>query len=267
MSRSREEQKRYERAQFEAFAAASGVVPPGAARQPAEPEPDIVVDGASGSIGVELTDVTVSDAEETRRIESERVALLAQARRVYQEGGRPPVTVFVSWSTRPGLGKRVRAEQAERLAAFIAAQPLGGVWGRQIGTGFAPIRPDLPVASLHIFDARSYDDADWREGEFHRVQPLTATALQHRLREEDRKPARYRERYAARWLLLVVYAAGPSTWVAVLDEVWEAEFESPYDRVFLFDFVRRTWGELRLRGGDLPSDSQAACTRWRAGGP
>jgi hypothetical protein len=145
------------------------------------------------------------------------------------------------------MGKRVRADQAYALSELVARNPPLGIRGTEVGSGFDLIREDLPVIYLHVWAARSHNDSEWRESEFHQVDPVSAADLQVRIDLEEAKLTRYRERYADRWLVIITHMDGPSTWGVVLDEVWQSDFESHYDRVFLLDFIRGRCGELRVR--------------------
>jgi hypothetical protein len=244
---SREAQKRDELAQFERFAAACASVPVCASRQPGEPEPDIVLDCSKGLIGIELTDLLPSGDTTQRGRESERLNLLERAKLLYEQGGHPPVHVYVAWSVEPRLGKRVRADQARDLCELVARHQPSGIYGTEVGNGFYRVIEGLPITFLHTWAARSHDQSDWREGEAHEVKPLGAADLQARVELEEPKLGKYRGAYESLWLVLVVDAGGPSTWATVLDEVWQSTFDSRYDRVFLLDWVRERCGELRLR--------------------
>jgi hypothetical protein len=246
VTRSRERQKQDELEQFQRFAAVCAVVPRCPPRQPKEPEPDIVLDCSGGRIGIELTDLLPSGNAPDRGRESERVNLLEHAKQLYERNGYPPANVYVAWSAEPRIRKQLRAAQAHLLSELVAKNYIPGIYGIEVGSGFERIREDLPVTHLHILPAATHRESDWREGEFHEVAPLAVGDLRDRIRQEGFKRRRYREAYAQVWLLLVIDAAGPSTWGVILNDVWESTFESCYNRVFIFDFARDRYGELRL---------------------
>lgn len=232
-------------AHFDRFAAACGCVPTGPFAQPNPPEPDIVVGPSAAPVGIELTELhPAEDGEAQRRREGEQAAVLAAAHAAYVRGGHPPVHVWVSWTRHPPLVDR--AAVAARIASIVLAHPPNERDIREVGTGFEPLAPGLPVTRIGIARASVHDPADWRDGDMHEVGWCTAEAVRARLATEDAKIARYQRVYAERWLVLVVWGAGPSTWGDVDAEVGAAEFESAYDRVFVLEYGYGRAHPLRL---------------------
>lgn len=243
--RSDEAKRARELEQFERFAAACACVPPGPRSQPEPPEPDVVIGPPYAQIGVELTDLHPSaDGEAQRRREGEQAKVVAAARDAYLRGGYPPVHVWISWIRHDRLANR--AALADRIASIVAAHPPGEGGLHEIGTGFEPLAPDLPITRIAVAEASTYHASDWRDGDMHEVGFCTAEDVQARIAHEDAKVDRYLGMYAARWLVLVVGAAGPSTWGCVAADVRQARFRSRYDRVFVFEYVYARSHELRL---------------------
>ncbi len=92
----------------------------------------------------------------------------------------------------------------------------------------------------------------------HRVGMCTPDDIQARITLEDPKVGRYRGTYSSRWLVLVVGAAGPSTWGDVAPDVLDATFRTRYDRVFVFDNVHARAYELRAAVHDAGEGRRAA---------
>lgn len=243
MDRSGDEKQRRERAQFERFASACGCVPLLPREQPEPPEPDVVFGPPGARVGVELTDLHPMGDEQRRR-EGEQASVLAAARAAYESAGHPPVDVWVSWTRHPRLARR--AALAARLAAIVAAHPPDTPGIREVGDWWHPIAPDFPVTRIGIAEALSWPTSEWRDGDMHRVGMCTPDDIQARITLEDPKVDRYRVTYASRWLVLVVGAAGPSTWGDVAADVLEETFRTRYDRVFVSDHAHARAYELRL---------------------
>lgn len=255
-----EAKRAYEWAQFERFAAACGFVPAGPGEQPSPPEPDIVVGPPGARVAVELTDLhpgveATGAADEpvpvARARERQQEWVTAAARRAYEGAGHPPVNVWISWIPRAQF--RGRDALAKRIATVVAAHPPRGSGLREVGTGFEPIEPGLPVAGLAIAAATGAGAA-WRDGDMHQIGVYAADEIQARIATEDAKVGRYREPYASRWLVLVIGAAGPSTWGEVGADVERAQFRSRYDRVFVLEYVPRRVHELQLVPGGPERD-------------
>ena len=235
-------------AQFERFATACALVPAGPRVQPDPPEPDVVAGPPGKQVGVELTDLQpTEDGDEKRRREGEQALVVAAARDAYVRGGHPPAHVWVSWTRHASLASR--SAVADRIAAIVAAHPPQGADLRELGTGFEPIAQDLPVVSIAVARASTYEASDWRDGDMHEVGFCSAEYVQARIARKDAKVSGYRGAYAERWLVLVVGAAGPSTWGDVPADVRDAKFESAYDRVFVFEYGYARVHQLRLTPG------------------
>jgi hypothetical protein len=231
--------------QFERFAISCAQVPTGPRFQPRPPEPDIVVGRPEKQIGVELTDIhPTPHGTEKRRREGEQESCIAAAKKIYATGGSLPVNVWISWTHHAPLRNRVAV--AARLANLISGHPLEGNGLHTIGSGFDVIA-DLPIVAINIARARSHEDSEWRDGDAHEVGFCRADYLQARIRNEDLKVTRYNEEYDERWLVLVLRGSGPSSWADLDPETHAAEFQSLYDRVFVFDDVYGQSQELRLR--------------------
>ena len=246
-------------AQFERFAAACGCVPAGPRVQPDPPEPDVVAGPRGAQVGVELTDVHPSeDGDVKRRREGEQAAVVVAAHAAYVRAGHPPVHVWLTWTRHAPLANR--AALGDRIAAIVAANPPRGNGLREVGTGFEPLEPDLPVTSIAIAHASSHDTSDWRDGDMHEFGWWTADDVQQRIAHEDTKVSRYRGAYTERWLVLVIGAAGPSTWGDVAADVRQVPFESAYDRVFVFEYVYARAHELRLAGDSPEAEGSPAAS-------
>jgi hypothetical protein len=95
------------------------------------------------------------------------------------------------------------------------------------------VHPELPIRALAIAWASSQEASEWRDWNFHNVEPPDTGELQERMRNEEGKLGISRWTYASRWLVLVAGAGGPSTWTVPGATLERATFRSRYDRAFL----------------------------------
>lgn len=243
-----EKQKRLELEQFTEFAAICDCVPPGKPEQPRPPEPDIVLPGSLGLIGIEFTDITLGGRRQ-RAYEGEQRHRIEKAKKLYGERGNQPISVRFSWAGGGTLSAGNRERDARIICELIEQNPRSGKdLLHEIGDDMSLIRSDLPLTQMVTFEARSWDSADWRDGRFHKVEPCGAVEIQAEIIRKNPAVAGYQVPYSSRWLLLVLEADGPSTWGVVLDGVRHITFDSRFDRVFLFELGHRRWHELNLNG-------------------
>ena len=241
-----QKKRRRELDQFIEFASVCKCVLLGTANQPDPPEPDLVLPGPSGLIGIELTDVTLG-GERNRAREGEQLRAMATAKELYALTGQKPVHAFFAWADNVPLSKRKRAPLAAAICEPISANlPTTGHGLRKIGDGPTLIRPDLPLTMITVGEASSAEAADWKDGSFHKVEPCGTPEIQAKIDQEDQKVIHYRVSYASRWVVLVLEAEGPSTWGVVLREVRQTRFRSQFDRVFLFELGHEHCHELDL---------------------
>jgi len=240
------EQKQREMIQFQTFRAISGVVPDCAVEQAPAPEPDIVLDYPEGKVGIELTEIHPNGAEK-RLQESEQEILAEAAKDLYSQSGLPPVNVSIDWTDFPRLSKSGRRAGAQLLCESVAQnRPEGEQFSQDVGDGNDLIHPKLPVRALSISWASSVKGSDWRDWNFHEVQPPHPGELQERIRQEESKLDVVQKSYVSRWLILVAGAAGPSTWTVLGASLDGATFRSRYDRVFVCLMDRKIVRELPL---------------------
>lgn len=68
--------------------------------------------------------------------------------------------------------------------------------------------------------------------------------------EKNQKLLNYKENHpecSQFWLLLVKHGFRPSSWFDIPDNICQIEFESDFDKVFLFDVQRRRYYDLRIK--------------------
>jgi hypothetical protein len=250
--------KERERHQFERFGISFAGLPPGPWLQPDPPEADIVIECADGLVAIELTEL-VPGGQFKRDVEGAQALIAAEARRLYEGEGHPPVHVWVSWA--PDLPPKRLRRLAARLSRVVAARtPLGD----EIIEVVTSAALDWPITRVAIARSSGYDASDWRDGDMHEVVATTAEDIRRRISDEDDKVRRYRTSYASRWLVLINEAEGPSTWGFVIDGVRQAHYGSPYDRVFLFHMHRGRCDELRLTVSVSEPEVQQPAGRQRA---
>jgi hypothetical protein len=211
----------------------SGVVPDCVFQQPPPPEPDIVLDCPEGRLGIELTEIHSSGSEKRSR-ESEQDMLTESAKALYEQTGLPPVTVHIEWTDSPSLSKRGRRKAAQLLCDLVLqSRPNQGELSRDVEDGDNLLKPSLPIRALSVSWASSRLGSEWRDWNFHEVQPPRPGELQERIRFEEPKLDLSQWNYTSRWLVLVAGAAGPSTWTVLGAGLAGEVFRSRYDRVFL----------------------------------
>jgi hypothetical protein len=196
-------------------------------------------------VGIELTAIHPNGAER-RWQESEQAALLALASELHRNSGREPIHIWIHWRRTPLILKSNRYALARRLCHLVADHCSPESKYTELAEAALMKYLDLPVAHLGYAAASSWESAEWREGGFHKVAPLGASEVQAFLDSEEHKTRRYREPYAAVWVVLLCETAGPSTWGVAASGLWEAEFQSSFRRAFLIELGHRTCGELKI---------------------
>jgi hypothetical protein len=211
------------------------------------PEPDVVFTHAQTGelIGVEVTEVHPSGAEQRRR-EEEAEGIVQQAQRSFTDAGGPALHVSVIWADSVVFNKRVRRKYTEALLNVVqAAVPRDG-HRLDIDQCDDP-PPNLPTWFERVSIARPRGvDGVWSCPRAMYVPTVSRSDVCEALERKNPKPALYRVLYRQRWLLLVASGSGPSTWGLLKSELREAPYESSFDRLFILSRVDRKTMELPL---------------------
>src|SRR4051812_6262647 len=99
--------KRRELLQFTEFASIQKSASHGTAIQPDPPEPDIVLSGPVGLLGIELTDITLG-GEAKGAYEGEQLRAMKTAKKLYKAAANEPFSAWFTWMEEGSLSKRDR---------------------------------------------------------------------------------------------------------------------------------------------------------------
>ncbi len=194
------------------------------------PEPDRVAYRGEREFGVEITGF-YRQIEKGR--ESEEARTIEMAFEIYQRRGGPHLMLSAMWAPHFTVQKKDRTRLAEKIAdVVINHPPLDQQW---LTLDWHHFDSDLMLAIDHIAIYRlpNSSHGHWAVAAGGAVPEWDVISLQRELDRKKDKPRHYCRRYEEIWLLLVSAFGAPSAWMEVTDEVRNAEFHSPYDKVFL----------------------------------
>lgn|GEM_PF-5560578 len=241
----RSEQVAEELAAFERFRATHRILLGCLVRPQSPPEPDLAVTTAVGEIGIELTELVPGAFQ--RSVESAQDRTLRRAEELFTARGGPPTWVTLYW--RHGAGPR---RPDPELASWIAHEILGNLpptSGHVIMDSAEPgafpmDHPLIARVDIHRFADEAV--SGWSSPRHWWPGMVGPSVLQSCIDSKNPKRALYVCSYSSAWLLITAVEA-PSSGVMLKPSVFEHEFRSSFDRVFLAAYADSKVGELCVR--------------------
>jgi len=202
--------------------------------------PDFLVGESPNVVGVEVTEVLVS--QELKATETLRSRVMRAAKASFHETTDVPLLVNALLGTRLRLSRLEAEELGRALGRAIASYPdLSGV-GR--------IRYNqLPKGVSSISFARLKDGASpvWGAVESGAVPEITTAAITGALQKKEKLVRAYDEACDETWLLIAVEAFRPSGWFDVVGPALDETYDSSFQRAYVLDYQNSKAVRLRLR--------------------
>lgn len=198
--------------------------------------PDFRILTPSGSLGVEVTKLYPTAAPGEHQTPRERRAIrhrtITEARRLFQKGGGPEITVEVFFSSRfdPSKWK----EAAKWLALFVEREHQTiAERGKPFGFGVDS------AEGFHHINIRPSVSPDWLEAsESDRPRELDYPAVNKCVEDKNQKLTGYQAMPDGMWLLMVVDPFPRSDYYCVPRAAISWEFQSNFDKVLLYSRER-----------------------------
>jgi hypothetical protein len=194
------------------------------------PEPDIIAWRAENAFGIEVTNFyrqleNQKESEEDRTLES--------ALTLYRLHKGPNIYLSIMWAPHFTMRERDRKEIAAKIAALaLTHAPAPNHWltldWHQFDRGLMTV-----VDHISLYGLPEDSQTDWHAGRGRFVPEWTVSEMQKQLDRKKGKPTRYRRHYVEIWLLLVSAFGMPSSWMEINENVRDAYFTSPFDKVFV----------------------------------
>ena len=210
--------------------------------------PDFRVTSPSGILGIEHT--RIYQKSEGRGIpqqarERYMTQITVQAEELYDSRDNPGVIVYPSFSSGAHLNARNVDKLAEKLAAVVERNiPAMG----QTATLRQTWRPrsSLPrqFRSVRIIRLNDPSVNFWRPPMGGWIPDLPSSYVQERIDDKNAKISDYREQCDAVWLLVVIDGSRPSSFFDISEDTLQHEYDSLFDRTYLFNFQTEAAHEL-----------------------
>lgn len=217
------------------------------------PEPDVVAQGPSKLIGVEITDIRGNPRLAQRESEEARIA--ESAGRLVLERTGIRTAAYVNWSKGFLFEKRNRAALACALAD-IAIRSLPAP-GECISLG--SMHDDNGLTGNPAFDhidlVRLDDEEDpfWTCPQSWQGADVGPEFVQGHVARKNGKRCEYKVRYDECWLVLVRHGDAGSSGFGLSPAVFAAAYSTEYDRVLLYSRTAPHLRELRISGRNAGS--------------
>jgi hypothetical protein len=209
--------------------------------------PDFLLQTAQGTLGIEVTQLFRPRVEgEVPRQARERYAqeLVQEARRLYEEGGGPPVDVAVLLNSGASPNSGRRRELANFIANAVLHTPVPDFTRVLIECDESNYR-EFPseIAWVRAYRYGTETKACWVVQDFDWGMPCPPDEMESLIAQKEALLPSYRRQCDQTWLLVAVSVGGLSTRfenTGAQQPVGNSEF----DRVVLFDLGQRHAVEL-----------------------
>jgi hypothetical protein len=214
--------------------------------------PDFIIDTPDGRIGIELVRVyqhVSINRPPPQAQESERQALVGEARRIYETMNLDPLQVHVFFAGETNFTKKNRKIYARILANLVAKNlPPHNSWLDFENKYDSPESFPFEVHSINIVRFSSFTRNAWSVPVGGFVQEDCRVDFQRKISEKDILLQGYRD-CSKYWLLLVADWSGPSSFLEPSTETLTHKYCALFDRVFFLNSTKRQFIELPLERG------------------
>jgi hypothetical protein len=204
--------------------------------------PDLVVRFGGVDVGVEITELFVSDGHRGDTLQAKEAAALQIVRKsqsLYESEGPPYTHVSVHFGPDVDFRFVRRDETAQQIATFVRKQslPMGThvQWHQDFETAGVPSF----ISFINMLAVPSADLAHWNSPGAGWVAPATPWMLQERINAKALRLPRYRERVGSNWLILVGDGVRPARFVRVSASHPLDKLTSPFERTYYFGLMSR----------------------------
>ena len=204
--------------------------------------PDFFVSSTESKIGIELTEILIHEERiaENEGIERE---ILNTAGEIWDENGNP--TSYVSVRFEPGfhVKKKDRRAYAERLVELLETHPDkdSDPWIDGEDTNIEGLRFIAPTKRPHM------EKSNWDSANISNYgKTIDASFVQERIDIKNERYSDYREKCDEVWLIIVIDGHSKDSDIDVGSEVLRATFKTDFDRIYIFDRLRRSIIQLDL---------------------
>src|SRR6266540_4856916 len=239
-------QKERERWQLERFKIScvdfpSGLITPGE-------EPDFLIGGGSGVVGIELTDLYRTDSDDRlprQASEGLRDQIVKRAQRIYERLSGPEVWVSVHFSPYAKLRKSLVPGLATKLATIVAAAGLGVNGNVNLeDESDAPGFPD-EFSMFNIRRLQVLTKGFWTAPDAAFVPDCEPNEIQQIIDKKNKRVPSYHRKCQTMWLLIVIDGFALSSTVNVPDATRIHVYRSGFDRTFVSENAAERSFELK----------------------
>jgi hypothetical protein len=245
---SKPSQKEAERWQFDRFRRLSGLLADRGMVEDEEPD-FLVSDGRV--VGVELTELFWEDGAGVvphQAMEALRARIAEVAWGKYDAKGLPPVHVSAHFNPSYIPSKRDVPRLADAIANWAAAHvpEEGSSFSEDYDWDNREYFPD-EVNHLGIWRSAGFEKSFFSSPGAAFIPELARSDIERALRLKEPKVQTYRKKCEEAWLLINCDGGRLSNVFELEDAVLEEDFESSFDRVFLFRHMAGKIHEIRIR--------------------
>jgi hypothetical protein len=206
--------------------------------------PDIIVAGAQGRLGIEVTRIL---HEPLKRTESESEAMVSAACSIYEERNLPNLHLGVFLSAQTPFNKQNRKALATALADLVTANipAPNGITEPENDWGNASAFP-FEIRSVLIWRPPSLSRNCWTVASFGWIRENFAQTLQETIAKKEARILGYDTGCDALWLLIVGENSSPSAFFNPSESTLSHPYVSSFDRVFFLELFQAKASELRI---------------------
>jgi hypothetical protein len=226
-------------------------IPYASLRRGIPPEPDVMIEHERRQVGIEVTRI-IQDAAQGLKRDGDRKAVLRAARKLFEQECTAPVLVHAAWfdAYQPNPKERLRDAHVLAQAALAIVPSSHGAVRIESGLTRVPLPPGLQAMSIVRFNG---GQSGWFPFE---IADYSALSGDHILQALERKAGKipiYRQTCDELWMILVVGADGPGSWIT-LDRIPSINVLHPdIARVFVASMMLH--GAIEI-GAKVPEQSR-----------
>jgi hypothetical protein len=239
-------QKDRERWQLERFKISCLDFPFGAI-SPGE-EPDFLIGGGSGVVGVELTALYRTDSDDTlprHASEGLRDQIVKRAQRIYEDSSGPELWVSVHFSPYAKLRKSLVPGLATKLARIVAGTNVGMNGSVSLeDDSDAPGSPE-EISMINIRRLQVLTKGFWTSPDAAFVPDCEPKEIQQIIDKKNKRVASYLRKCQTIWLLIIVDGFALSSTVNLPDATRSHVYRSGFNRTFVLENAAERSFELK----------------------